>query len=191
LRKAIGRVITAAMTDQVIIAQAEPGDAAEIAAIYAHYVLHGVATFEIEEPDVAEMVERMNQNWDDAHTWLVARDPAGEMVGYAYTSTFHDRDAYAFTCEDSIYLRHDRRREGIGTILLGAVIKEAERMGYRQMIAQIVASEAGSVALHQRFGFAEVGRMTSVGRKQGRWLDVITMQRALGVGDTAPPPEEP
>lgn len=179
------------MTERLTITEAHPSDAAEIAAIYAHYVVHGVATFELEAPDTAEIVQRMDDNWDSGHTWLVARDAAGDLVGYAYTGPFHDRDAYFYTCEDSIYLRHDRRGQGIGTALLGALLAEAEQQGRRQMIAQIVASEAGSIALHTRFGFREVGRMISVGWKHGRWLDVITMQRALGVGDGVPPVSEP
>lgn len=178
------------MRKGLTIVAAMPTDAAEIAAIYAHHVLHGIATFETEPPDAEEMARRVAKVWDAGHPWLIARQD-GAAVGYAYAGQFHPRDAYRFTCEDSIYLAHDRLGQGIGAALLAALIEAAGKVGFRQMIAQIVAGEGGSVPLHRRFGFVEVGRTTSVGRKCGRWLDVITMQRALGPGDGSPPPEEP
>lgn len=173
------------------IVSATPGDAAEIARIYAHHVLHGVATFEVEPPEPEEMARRIAHVLGAGYPWLVAREASGGIAGYAYAGQFHPRAAYRFTCEDSIYLRRDMVGQGIGAALLGALIAAAEAAGLRQMIALIVAGDGGSVPLHRRFGFAETGRMAAVGRKHGRWLDVITMQRALGVGDTAPPPEEP
>lgn len=176
------------MREGLTIAAATPADAAEIAAIYAHHVLHGVATFEIEPPGADEMTRRIAKVRDAGHPWLIARQ-GGMMVGYAYAGQFHPREAYRFTCEDSIYLAYDRLGRGLGMVLLEALIEAATEAGFRQMIAQIVAGEGGSVPLHRRFGFVEVGRTRSVGRKFGRWLDVITMQRPLGPGDGALPPE--
>lgn len=182
------------MTDGITIAAATPADAAEIAAIYAHHVRHGVATFEIAPPAPEEIARRLAKVQGAGHPWLVAREAGGALVGYAYAGAFHPREAYRFTCEDSIYLHHDRLGQGIGARLLAALIAAAERAGFRQMIAQIVAptgdGEGGSIPLHRRFGFVEVGRTRSVGRKHGRWLDVVVMQRALGAGDGAPPVEE-
>lgn len=179
------------MMQGLTIRSATAADAGTIAAIYAHHVLHGVATFEIEPPHAEDMARRIAKIVDAGHPWLVARDAAGELLGYAYAGPFHSRDAYRFTCEDSIYLAHDRLGQGIGAALLSALIEAAEASGFRQMIAQIVAGEGASVPLHRRFGFTEVGRTTAVGRKFGRWLDVITMQRALGAGGGSPPGEEP
>lgn len=173
------------------IVSATPKDAAEIARIYAHHVLHGVATFEVDPPGPEEMARRIAHVLTGGFPWLVAREPSGGIAGYAYAGPFHPRAAYRFTCEDSIYLRSDMLGQGIGAALLAALIAAAEAGGLRQMIALIVAADGGSVPLHRRFGFVETGRMTAVGRKHGRWLDVITMQRVLGVGGTAPPPEEP
>lgn len=182
------------MREGLTIAAATSADAAEIAAIYAHHVRHGVATFEIEPPDAAEMARRIAKVRDAGHPWLVARQH-GAAVGYAYAGQFHPREAYRFTCEDSIYLAHDRLGQGLGAVLLEALIEAAAQAGFRQMIAQIVApipgSEGGSIPLHRRFGFVEVGRTRSVGWKFGRWLDVITMQCALGPGDGPPLPEQP
>lgn len=178
------------MSEEFTIAAATQADAAGIAAVYAHHVRSGVATFELEPPSVDDMARRIAKVRDAGHPWLVARD-GGVLLGYAYAAPFHARPAYAFTCEDSIYLAHDRTGQGIGTALLGALLEAAEAAGFRQMIALIAGDEVASLALHRRFGFAEAGRMRSVGRKHGRWLDVITLQRALGPGDGTAPKQEP
>jgi L-amino acid N-acyltransferase YncA len=173
------------------IEPAIPDDVAEIAAIYAHHVVHGTASFEIEPPSAAEMGERLAGVVGAGAPWLVARDEGGEMLGYAYASQFRDRPAYRFTCENSVYIRHDRRGEGIGRALLALLIVEAERAGFRQMIAVIAGAQPASVRLHAACGFVEAGRMQSVGRKHGQWLDTFYMQRALGAGDATPPDKEP
>ena len=178
-----------------IIAPATLADAARIAAIYAHHVRHGTASWEVDPPTVAEMAARMARVQGQGWPWLVARGAAGtgegEVLGYAYAAQFNPRAGYRYACEDSIYLRHDALGQGIGTALLAALIAASQAWGFRQMIAGIAGSEPASVALHKRAGFAEVARLRSVGRKHGQWLDVIYMQRALGQGDAAPPEEEP
>jgi phosphinothricin acetyltransferase len=179
------------MTAGLTIVSATPADAAEIAEIYAHHVVHGVATFEVAPPGAAEIARRIGKVIDGGHPWLAARGGDGRIAGYADAGPFHPREAYRFTCEDSIYLHHERLGQGLGAVLLGALIEAATASGFRQMIAQITSAGGGSIPLHRRLGFAEVGRMTAVGRKHGRWLDVTTMQRALGRGDALPPPEEP
>lgn len=187
------------MLADLTISPAVPADAPAIAAIYAHHVLHGTATFEIAVPDQAEIAARLTRVLDAGWPWLVARaggatdDAAagGELLGYAYAGQMAPRAAYRYTCETSIYLRHDRLGLGIGTALLAALLRACEVRGFRQAIALIVGTEPGSAALHRKAGFVEVGRVTSAGRKQGKWLDVITMQRPLGAGDAAPPEEEP
>ena len=177
------------------IEPATPGDAAAIAAIYAHHVVHGTASFETVPPDAAETGARMAAVLDAGSPWLVARaaseNGAGEVLGYAYASQFRDRPAYRFACENSIYIRHDRRGEGIGRALLALLIVAAERAGFRQMIAVIGGAEPASARLHAACGFAEAGRMRSIGRKHGAWLDTLYLQRALGPGDMVPPAKEP
>ena len=105
------------------------------------------------------------------------------MVGYAYATQFRDRPAYAETCENSIYLAPDQLGRGIGSRLLPALAAAAHQAGFRQMIAVIGGSEPASVALHAKCGFAHAGRMIGVGRKFGRILDTIYMQRALNDED--------
>jgi phosphinothricin acetyltransferase len=173
------------------IEPATRADAAAVAAIYAHHVRHGTASFETAPPDEAEMAARIAKVLDAGAPWLVAREPSGEGLGYAYASRFRDRPAYRYACENSVYIRHDRRGEGIGRALLANLIVAAERAGFRQMIAVIGGAEPASVRLHAGCGFVEVGRMRGVGRKAGRWLDTLYMQRPLGRGDEEPPVEEP
>ncbi len=173
------------------IRTARPSDAKALAEIYAHHVLHGTATFETEAPDSAEMGARLAKVLAAGAPWLVSEDEDGTALGYAYAAAFRDRPAYRFACENSVYIRHDRRGEGIGRALLALLIVEAERAGYRQMIAVIAGAQPASVRLHGACGFEEVGRMRSVGRKHGQWLDTYYMQRALGPGDSTPPDVEP
>lgn len=162
-----------------------------MAAIYAHYALHGTATFEIAAPDATEIAARMAGVLGSGWPWLVARGAEGDVLGYAYAAQFRERAGYRFACENSVYLRPDRRGQGIGAALLSALIEAAGACGFRQMIAGIAGSEPASIALHAKAGFTEVARLRSVGRKHGQWLDVIYMQRSLGAGDSTPPVVEP
>lgn len=173
------------------IAPAALPDAAQVAAIYAHYVTHGTATFEIAPPGETEIAARMATVLGSGWPWLVARDAGGEVLGYAYAAQFRERAAYRHACENSVYLRVDQRGQGIGAALLNALIAAASACGFRQMIAGIAGSEPSSIALHAKAGFREVARLQSVGHKHGQWLDVVYMQRSLGAGDNSPPVEEP
>ena len=179
------------MGDGYRIETATLADAAAVATIYAHHVRHGTASFEIEPPSEAEMAERMARVLDAGAPWLVARDANGEVLGFAYAAQFRDRPAYRYACENSVYIRHDRRGEGIGRALLALLIVAAERHGFRQMIAVIGGAEPASIRIHAGCGFVEGGRMHGVGRKAGRWLDTLYMQRALGPGGATAPDEEP
>ena len=176
---------------QFSIAAAQLHHAAEIAAIYAHHVEHGTASFESDPPDTAEMAARMGKVLDAGSPWLVAQSIDGAVLGYAYASQFRDRPAYRLTCENSIYIAHDRRGQGLGKALLSALIEASSAAGFRQMIAVIGGGAPGSVGLHTALGFAHAGHMHSIGRKHGRWLDTVYMQLPLGQGDSEPPQEEP
>lgn len=179
------------MVPGLAIVPATPDHAEAIAAIYAHHVLHGTASFETVPPNADEIVARMEAVRKAGLPWLVAEDREGTVLGYAYAAKFRERAAYRYACENSIYLRHDCLGRGIGTRLLMALLPECEAAGYRQVIAGISGSEPASIALHAKAGFVEAARYKSVGRKHGKWIDVIHMQRALGPGDTEPPGEEP
>jgi L-amino acid N-acyltransferase YncA len=155
-----------------------PDDAASIAAIYTHHVLHGTATFDIDPPDAAFWCEKIASIAARGWPFLVAeRD--GVVAGYAYATQFRDRPAYAETCENSIYIAPDHLGRGIGSRLLPALVEAAGQAGFHQMIAVIGGGEVASVALHAKYGFVHAGRMIGVGRKFGLVLDTIYMQRAL------------
>jgi phosphinothricin acetyltransferase len=179
------------LMSDIAIRGATSADAAVIAEIFGHHVRYGVATFETVPPTEAEMTARIERVLSAGWPWLVALDSLSEITGYAYAAQLNARHAYRYACEDSVYLRPDRLGQGIGTALLGALLEAAEAAGCRQMVALIAGTEGASVALHARHGFEMAGRWRSVGRKHGRWLDVISMQRALGSGDTNPPAQEP
>jgi phosphinothricin acetyltransferase len=178
------------MTRPATIRHAEPRDAVATAGIYAHHVAHGTASFDTEPRSETEMAEKIAECAARGWPFLVA-EAGGEVVGYAYATQFRDRPAYASTCENSIYIHPDHIGQGVGTLLLGALLEAATRAGFRQMIAVAGGAEPASAALHARLGFVEAGRMRSVGRKFGRWLDTLYMQKALGPGDTTPPDVEP
>ena len=162
------------------------GDAQAIAAIYAHHVLHGTATYEFVPPTEDETVDKILTVTGQSWPFLVACD-GGQVVGYAYATQFRDRPAYAYACENSIYVAHDRRGGGIGKLMLKALLEAAEAYGFRQMVAVIGGSEPMSVALHTTCGFKQVGRLTGMGWKAGHWLDTVYMQIALAGGATTAP----
>lgn len=163
-----------------MIRPATPADAAAIAAIYAPQVLAGTASFETEAPDAAEMAARLARVQAKGWPWLVW-DVDGDLLGYAYASQFRDRAAYRATCENSIYVAADAARQGVGRALLAALCDAARAAGFREMIA-VIGDGSGnhaSVGLHRACGFAEAGKLTNVGQKFGRLLDVVYMQRSL------------
>jgi len=169
------------------IRTAAAADIAAITRIYAHAVEHGTATFEIEPPDETEMARRLSALLRNGYPYLVA-ERGGMIAGYAYAGAYRARPAYRWSVEDSIYVAPDMQRQRIGSQLLARLIDEAERLGFRQMIAVIGDSaQTPSIAVHERAGFAHIGTLRSVGFKHGRWLDTVLMQRALGRGDAVPP----
>lgn len=178
------------MNNAAAVRPAEPRDAAAIAMIYAHHVAHGTASFDTEPRSPADIAARIAECHRNAWPFLVA-EADGEVVGYAYATRFRDRPAYRSTGEDSIYVGPGHVGRGVGTLLLTALIDAATAAGFRQMIAVVGGAEPASVAVHARAGFVEAGRMKSVGRKFGSWLDTLYLQRSLGPGDSAPPAAEP
>jgi phosphinothricin acetyltransferase len=162
-------------------------DLPAIQAIYAEHVLHGLGSFELEPPSVAELARRMADVRARDLPWLVA-ETGGQVRGYAYAARFRPRPAYRHTIEGSVYVATGQERNGIGRALLGALVAECERQGYRQMLAVIGDSaNTASIRLHQALGFTEAGLLRAVGFKHGSWVDVVIMQRALGPGDTTLP----
>lgn len=161
-------------------------DLPEIQAIYAYHVLHGTGTFEEAPPSLEEMQGRFEEGVAAGFCWLVAGEASG-ILGFAFYGPFRDRQAYRYTVENSIYVREDVRGQGLGKSLVARLLAEAERSGFRQMIAVIGDAEnVGSIGMHTSLGFQRVGVLRSCGWKFGRWLDVVMMQKTLGAGDADP-----
>lgn len=173
---------------EVLIRPAEEADFRAITSIYGASVVAEAASFETSSPDVAEMTRRW-QTIAAAHCpYLVAEADAGRHIaGYAYARPFHERAAYRWTLENSVYVDPAFKGQRVGSLLLARLIEDCAKAGFRQMIA-VISSDASpaSVALHKSHGFREAGRLVQVGYKLGRWHDVIYMQRALAADDAPP-----
>jgi L-amino acid N-acyltransferase YncA len=162
-------------------------DVVAITAIYAHHVLHGTGTFENIPPSAEDMATRRADVLSKALPYLVAEDEAG-VLGFAYCNWFKPRPAYRFSAEDSIYLAERAKSKGLGRLLLQELMGQAERAGVRKLIAVIGDSaNAGSIGVHRSCGFSHVGVLSDCGWKFERWLDVVLMERALGLGATTAP----
>lgn len=171
----------------IAIRPAAPADIPAITRIYAHAVNHGTASFELDPPNEPEMTRRMKALLDGGFPYIAA-EIGGALAGYAYAGPYRTRPAYRFTVEDSIYVDPRAHRRGIGRVLLTRLIEEAERRGFRQMIAVIGDSaNAASVEIHRTLGFRMVGSFENVGFKFNRWLDSVLMQRELGQGARTTP----
>jgi L-amino acid N-acyltransferase YncA len=170
-------------TEQFAVRAAVPADTEQIAAIYAHYVTTSVATFEEVPPTAADWQRRLDDLDDRNLPFLVAATGIGygQVCGYAHASPWRPKPAYRHTVEDTVYVSPGHTGAGLGSALLGALLIACEQAGVRQVIAVIADTGSGaSAALHRRFGFTEAGRLSGVGRKHGRWIDTVLMQRAIG-----------
>ena len=173
--------------DGLIIRPSCDEDLPTIAAIYAHHVLNGLASFEEVPPEIEEIARRRGDIVARGLPYLVA-EADGKVLGYCYAGPFRPRVAYRYTLEDSIYIDPAAVGRGLGRVLLSAVLARSEELGYRQMVAVIGGRETvASIRLHAALGFTEVGVLTGVGFKFGRWVDSVLMQRALGPGTATPP----
>jgi phosphinothricin acetyltransferase len=171
----------------MIIRPATAADAEAMAAIYAHHVLHGEATFEETPPTADEMAARLQAVQARGLPWLVAEE-GGRILAYAYAGPYHHRSAYRYAAENSVYVAPDALRRGIGRALLQQVIAACEALGLRQLVAVIGDSaNAGSVGLHRSLGFEPIGTLLAVGYKHGRWVDVVIMQKPLNGGSGSDP----
>ncbi len=168
-----------AVDDGIGIRPATADDAATIAGIYAHYVEHSVATFDLESPDAAWWTAKLADLAAAGWPFLVA-EADGELLGFAYLAPWRVKPAYRQTVEDTIYLAPGRTGRGTGRALLGALLERGRAVGVRQVIAVVTDSgDPSSVRLHGANGFVEAGRLRAVGFKHGRWLDTLLLQADL------------
>jgi len=175
------------MSAAPLVRPATLADLAAVTAIYRHHVLHGLASFEVEPPDTAEIARRYGAIRELGLPYFVA-ECDGRIAGYAYAAVYRARPAYRYTVEDSVYVDHEFAGRGIGSALMPALIDGCAAAGRRQIIAVIGDSaNRASIKLHEKFGFQRVGLLPAVGYKFDRWVDSVLMQKDVGGGQRTPP----
>ena len=171
--------------DDIIIRVAREEDAPALLAIYAPYVEQTAITFAYQAPSLAEFTATLRQV-QQKYPYLVA-EQQGELLGYVYANTFHEREAYDWAVETSIYIRSDCRRTGLGRILyeaLEAVLTEQHIINLNADIAFIRTPDEhltlDSVKFHTRMGYHMAGHFRQCGYKFSRWYDIVWMEKHLG-----------
>ena len=152
-------------------------DAEAIGEIYNREVVESTATFDLVPRTVVEQ-----QAWLAARSGAyaaVVADRSDGVIGFGSLSPYRDRPAYSTSVEDSVYVHRDHQRQGVGRRLLDELVAVAVGHGFHAVFARIVSDHPGSIALHRAAGFEAVGTEREVGRKFGRWLDVVVMERLL------------
>lgn len=145
-------------------------DAGQICAIYNHYVLKTVVTFEEAPVQVEEMARRI-ADITSRYPWFVCeRD--GLVCGYAYAGSWKERSAYRYSVETTVYLAPDATGQGIGTLLYSALLDALRKTDAHCAVGGISLPNAASVALHEKLGFTRIGQFREIGRKFERWVDV-------------------
>lgn len=162
------------------IRSAVAGDAEGLAAVYNHFVLHSLATFEEVAVSADEMVSRVASVQAAGLPWLVLTE-SERIIGYAYAGPWKSRVGYRFTVEISVYLAPDQGGRGLGTALYSALFAELKKTSTRVVIGGIALPNDASVALHEKMGMRKVAHFEKVGIKERRWLDVGYWQRHLEV----------
>ena len=159
---------------------ATEADIPDMREIYNHYVANTTVTFDEDPLTLAEMRTKFRAVQKLGYPWLVAQSPNKVVLGYAYVSPWKTRAAYRFTVENSIYLGPASTGKGLGAALMKELLARAQAAGVREVVAVIADRGAdASIAIHERFGFTEIGRMGRVGFKFGRWLGTVLMQKSL------------
>jgi len=162
----------------VSLRAAQVSDAEAITSIYNYEVKTSTATFDL-VPRSIEVQREWITARSGAYSALVAADSAAGVIGFAALSTYRDRAGYRTTVENSVYVHRDHQRRGVGRLLLGALLEVARDSGFHTVIARIDSQSSGSLALHESLGFVVVGVERQIGRKFGRWLDSVIMQKML------------
>jgi phosphinothricin acetyltransferase len=155
----------------ILIRDASPLDAPQIAEIYNHAILTTHATFELETIGHDEMLRRVRATCDDGFPFIVA-EVNSSVAGYAYGRQFRPRPGYRFAVEIAVYVHPDHHSRGIATALYEVLIPRLFDNGAHTLIATIALPNDASVRLHDRFGFVKVGEIREAGRKFDRWVDV-------------------
>jgi phosphinothricin acetyltransferase len=155
--------------DTVLVRDADPADLPRIAAIYDEQVRTAISTFDLEPRPMAYWEARLTSA--EAGDHLLVADAASAVVGYAYSSSYRPRPAYARTREVSVYLDASSRGHGLGRLLYDALLARLRADGVHQVLAVVALPNDASEALHRGCGFERVGLLPEVGWKFDRWID--------------------
>lgn len=151
-----------------MIRPATPKDARAVCDIYNYYIEHTIVTFEEEKISEQEMAKRMGDIAQE-YFWLVLEEE-GEIKGYAYATKWKARSAYRFAVEVTVYLKQGEEKKGYGRALYTELFRLLKAKGIHCLIAGVSLPNEGSVALHEKMGFKEVGVFHEVGFKFGKWI---------------------
>ncbi|MDO9623442.1 MAG: N-acetyltransferase family protein [Pseudomonas sp.] len=163
----------------MIIQDASAADLPAILAIYNDAVQHTTAIWNETQVDLANRQAWLNERHAAGFPVLVAKNDTGELLGYASYGTWRSIEGFRHTVEHSVYVRSDQRGQGLGPLLMQALIERAQAAGLHVMVAAIESGNSASIRLHERLGFVTSGQMPQVGRKFDRWLDLTFMQLNL------------
>lgn len=164
------------MSSATIIRDARSKDAEALALIYNQGIEDRIATFETDMRDAKERQAWLGEH-DASHPVIVAEDETGQVVGWASIAPISERSCYWGVGEYSVYIRRDSRGAGVGTSLLGALVDRARSLGYWKLIARVFTFNETTIRLAKRYGFREVGVLQKHGKLDGKWLDVLEMER--------------
>lgn len=166
------------------IRTAVPCDSGQLLEIYAPYVEHTYITFEYEVPSVSEFESRLRHTLEK-YPYLAAEEN-GVILGYAYASAFKGRAAYDWSVETSVYVREGHTGKGIGAALYHALEELLRRQHICNLCACIAYPHPSSIAFHEHFGYRTVAHFHASGFKNGKWYDMIWMEKEL-CPHTVPP----
>ncbi len=179
------------MASEPRLRPAAPDDAAGCEAIYRPIVLDTGISFEWTPPSVDDFRQRIAKV-TARYPWLVALDDGGEVAGFVYANTHRDAPSYQWSVNTSVFIREDRRGQGLGKALYAALHRQLVDLGYCHAFAGVALPNAGSVALHESAGYSALGIYQKVGFKRGAWRDVAWFQKTLQpLPDWPQPPRLP
>jgi phosphinothricin acetyltransferase len=165
-----------------MIRPAKVQDAAALAAIYNHYIVKTIVTFEEASLSAEDMKARLDEVAAAQLPWLVAEE-GGKVLGYAYASKWRTRSAYRYSVESSAYLAPEFVSRGWGTKLYTALFATLREKSIHAVIGGISLPNPASIALHEKFGMKKAAHFPEVGYKFKQWIDVGYWQATLA----APP----
>ncbi len=147
--------------------------------IFNEAILNSTALYDYTPRPLEAMADWFRQKADARYPVLGVENDEGTLLGFASYGQFRVRPAYKYTVEHSVYIHHERRGQGLGPLLMQRLIAEATAQDYHVMVGGIDASNAASIRMHERLGFAHSGTIQQAGFKFGRWLDLAFYQLIL------------